>query len=83
VAYYRKWGGSPLAATIFKLLSNRGLARCAKTLGWPRTSPKKLYDIFSEHLRRRSSLTELFSSFQPDTRHISRDNRLRTNLYPL
>jgi len=60
-----------LAAVIFKLLSHRALAGCAKALGWPRVSPEKLYDVFSDHLRRCSFLTELFSSFQPDKRHIN------------
>lgn len=65
-----------LAAMIAHQLGMRVGAVFAQKVGWARLSFEKLYDILAQHLLSSKSL-EALSSFHPDTRHITRDKRIR------
>ena len=65
-----------LAAMIAHQLGTRIAMHIASRIGRATISYEKLYDILAAHLVKARDLTEL-TNFDPDPRHIKRDNRNR------
>lgn len=65
-----------LAAMIAHQLGMKISQRVGETVGWPRLSYEKLYDLLAMHLTKARSLWAVLA-FDPHPRHVMRDKRRR------